>query len=179
MTDSGDFKALVHRRMEATGEKYTAAYRALLDAARGALVPSKHLILPRIAARFDDAPAKPEFLRVHLYSSIGLEVDESELQQYLAADENSRDDLVREWIADRIHELLIDDELIREHEVVFEDQAEDERVRSEAADLGIAPDQYAWLEDRLTDQQWEQLSDEAMHRLLADEYLKYAAGRGR
>jgi hypothetical protein len=55
MTDSGEFKALVRQRMEATGEKYTQAHRALLGAARGALVPSKHLILPRVAARFDSA----------------------------------------------------------------------------------------------------------------------------
>jgi hypothetical protein len=30
MTDSGEFKAIVHERMNRTGENYTTAYRAIL-----------------------------------------------------------------------------------------------------------------------------------------------------
>ena len=42
-----------------------------------------------------------------------------------------------------------------------------------AAKLGITPDQYVWLRDRLTDQEFRVLTEEAMHQLLASEYTEY------
>jgi len=42
MTGSGELKDLVRERMERTGEKYTAAYRALLVAACAGIPGSDH-----------------------------------------------------------------------------------------------------------------------------------------
>jgi len=100
VTDTGEFKALVRKRMAATGEKYTEAYRALLDAAASAVLPSGHRILPRIAVRYADKPAKPVYVRLHLWDMLDLSLDDAELAEYLTADEDGRLDLVRQWLAD-------------------------------------------------------------------------------
>ncbi len=47
---------------------------------------------------------------------------------------------------------------------------EQERIMSEASYLGIEPKQFVWLEERLSDEEFSQLRDEEMHRLLAEEY---------
>jgi len=75
--------------------------------------------------------------------------------------------------------MLIDDDLIADHAVVYEDQRADESIRGEADDLGITADQYAWLWYRLTDEEFEQLTDDAMYRLLADEYTEYPSSDNR
>ncbi len=178
MTDAGDFKALVRQRMADTGEKYTVAYRALLDAAASAVLPPGHRILPRIAARYADKPAKPVLVQLRLWELLDLSPDDAELAEYLAADEDGRLDLIRQWLMDRIDDLIADGELVREHEVVYEDQLADERARSEAGYLGVTPDQYLWLAERLTDEEFSTLGDEDMHRLLAAEYTEYPASPG-
>lgn len=172
MTDSSEFKQLVHQRMEATGEKFKEAYRALVNAASAEVVPPNHLILPRLAAKYADNPAKPQTVRAYLYREIDLQLDESELQSYVAADEDGRDDLVRGWLVDQLQDLMDAEDLIEHHQVVYDDQVQDEFVRREASSFGVTPDQYAWLEDRLTEQEFSQLSDEAMHSLLAREYTR-------
>ena len=178
MTDAGDFKALVRQRMAATGEKYTVAYRALLDAAASAVRPPGHQILPRIAARYADKPAKPVYVRLRLWELLDLSPDDAELAEYLAADEDGRLDLIRQWLMDRIDDLIADEELVRNHEVVYEDQLADEHAQSEAGYLGVTPDQYLWLAERLTDEEFSTLSDEDMHRLLAAGYTEYPASPG-
>ena len=174
MPDTGEFKALVRQRMAATGEKYTAAYRALLNAAARAALPPGHPILPRIAAGYATTPAKPVNVRLHLWEQLDLNLDDAELAEFVAADEDDRLGLIRDWLLDRI-DYLIDEELIREHEVVYEDQLADEHARSEANYLGITPDQYLWLSDRLTDEEFDNLSDEDMRHLLATEYTEFTA----
>ena len=178
MTDADDFKALVRQRMAATGEKYTVAYRALLDAAASAVLPPGHRILPRIAARYVDKPARPVHVRLRLWELLDLSPDDAELAEYLAADEDGRLDLIRQWLMDRIDDLIADEQLVRDHEVVYEDQLADERARSEAGYLGVTPDQYLWLAERLTDEEFSTLSDEDMDRLLAAEYTEYPASPG-
>ena len=178
MTDAGEFKALVRQRMAVTGEKYTVAYRALLDAAAGAVAPPRHRILPRIAAKYTDKPAKPVYVRLRLWEVVDLSPGETEIAEYLATDETGRLDLIRHWLSDQIDQLIFDDALIREHEVVSEDEVADEHARREAGYLGILPDQYLWLEERLTDEEFSALSDEGMHQLLAAEYIEYPVSRG-
>jgi len=180
MSDNAEFKALVRRRMDATGEKYTTAYRALLDAARPAVFPlSGRQILPRIAARFADSAPKPDSVRVRLRPEFELHLDEAELAQYAEADEGEREELVLRWLDERFYHMLVDDDLIADHAVVYEDQRADESIRREADDLGITADQYAWLWYRLTDEEFEQLTDDAMYRLLADEYTEYPSSDNR
>lgn len=174
MSENAEFKALVRRRMEATGEKYTTAYRALLDAARPAVTPlSGRQILPRVAARFAGDPPKPASVWVRFRPEFELPLDEAEIAEYAEADEAERANLVLRWLDERIYDMLIDDELIVDHTVVYQDQEADEFTRGEADSLGITADQYAWLQDRLTYEEFEQLTDEAMYRLLADEYTEY------
>jgi len=172
MTDGSEFKNLVRRRMEATGEKYTEAHRALLDAARAEVLPLDHRVLPRVAARYP-GPRKPAAIMVDLYQRVRLDLDESDLQAYLAADDYDRDDLVRERLRDEIDDRLDSDDLIRGHWMLFADQDADIIVRLEADDLGITPDQHAWLSERLTEDEFSQLSDEAMHELIRREYTTY------
>ncbi|HLN67403.1 MAG TPA: hypothetical protein VK280_09020 [Streptosporangiaceae bacterium] len=183
MSDSGEFKTLVRQRMAATGEKYIVAYRALLEAAASAVLPPGHRVLPRIAARYADEPARPVRVRLRLWEFVNPELDDAELADYLAADEDGRLDLIWGWLTDRLGDLITDEELIREHEVVYEDQLADRHARMEAEYLGITPDQYVWLTERLTDEEFEALSGQEMHRLLAAEYTEYpaspGAGRGR
>ncbi len=173
MSDSGEFKALVRQRMAATGEKYTVAYRALVDAAASAVLPPERHVLPRIAARHAITPAKPVNVRLHLWDQLDLNLDHAELAEYVAADEDGRLNLIRDWILDRIDELVVDEELIREREILHEDLVADEVARHEADYLGITPDQYLWLCDRLTDEEFSALSDEDMGQLLATEYSEF------
>jgi len=118
-----------------------------------------------------------------LWEFVNPELDDAELADYLAADEDGRLDLIWGWLTDRLGDLITDEELIREHEVVYEDQLADRHARMEAEYLGITPDQYVWLTERLTDEEFEALSGQEMHRLLAAEYTEYpaspGAGRGR
>jgi hypothetical protein len=178
VTDTGEFKTLVRERMAVTGEKYTEAYRVLLDAAASAVLPSGYQILPRIAARYTDRSAKPVHVRLHLWNRLDLTPDDAELAEYLAADEYRRLDLIRVWLLDQVNDLITDDELFRDHEVVYEDRLADERTRSEARYLGVTPDQYVWLTDRLTDEEFSMLSDQDMHQLLAAEYSEYPVSTG-
>jgi hypothetical protein len=173
--DTGEFKTLVRQRMAATGEKYTVAYRALLDAAASAVLPPGHRILPRIAAEYANGPAEPVGVRLHLWGHLDLRPDDEELADYLAADEDDRLNLVRDWLLDRIDDLIVDEELIREQEVLHEDQLADERARTDADLLGVTPDQYLWLSDRLTDEEFSSLSDEGLRQLLATEYTEFPA----
>lgn len=175
MTDTGEFKDLVRQRMAATGEKYTTAYRALLDAAAHAVVPPGYRILPRIAARYADSPAKAVDVRLRLWELFDLSADDTEFAEYLAADEDGRLDLIRQWLTDRLDDLITDGDLIREHEIVYEDQQADEHARREANHLGITPDQYLWLGERLTDEEFGTVSDADMRRLLTTEYNEYPA----
>jgi hypothetical protein len=173
MSENGEFKALVRRRMDATGEKYNVAYRALLRAAETAVLPmSGRRILPRIAATSLNGPYD---VYVELPQGLGLQLDDDDLARYVAGDEDTREQLVEDRLRDRFEELLADGDLVLGHVVIDIHQAEDEIARTEAAYLGILPDQYLWLEDRLTQEEFEGLSDEAMHRLLADEYHPYQA----
>lgn len=178
MTDAGEFKTLVRQRVAVTEEKYTVAYRALLDAAAHAVLPSGRRILPRIAAKYADAPAKPVRVRLRLWEVLDLSPDDAELAEYLAADETGRLDLIRQWLSDRIDELIFDEELIREHGVVCEDEVADEHAHSEAGYLGVTPDQYLWLGERLTDEEFSTLSGEDLRQLLAAEYTEYPASHG-
>ena len=106
---------------------------------------------------------------------LDLNLDDAELAEYVAADEDGRLALVRDWLLDRIDYLIGDEELIREHEVVYEDQLDDEDAWSEAKYLGITPDQYLWLSDRLTGEEFDNLSEEDMRHLLAAEYTEFSA----
>lgn len=173
MPDTGEFKALVRQRMAATGEKYTVAYRALLNVAAGAALPPDRPILPRIEAQYADSPAKPIGVRLELWDRLDLDFDDAELAEYLAADEDDRLNLIREWLLDRIDDLLVDEQLIREQRVVHEDLVADEAARSEAEYLGITPDQYLWLCDRLTYEEFGALRDEHMRQLLETEYTEF------
>jgi hypothetical protein len=65
--------------------------------------------------------------------------------------------------------------MVLDHRVINADQILDDHARHEAAYLGISPDQYLWLSDRLTVREFEELSDEAMRQLLADEYREFPA----
>ena len=170
MADSAEFKALVRRRMEATGENYTAAYRALLRAAEREVLPftGRRIILPRIAAESPDAPAD---VYVEITSEFSLDLDESELAQYLEADEIDREGLVQEWVMERLEQLILDGgTLIQYHGVISAHLINDGIARSQADYLGISPDQYLWLSDRLSTEEFETLSDDAMHQLITDEY---------
>jgi hypothetical protein len=173
MSDSAEFKALVRRRMDATGEKYTEAYRALLRAAEAGVLPmSGRRILPRIAAMSEDRPAD---VYVQLPAVLTLELDGDELARYLEASADVREELVNNWLIDQVGQLIEDGEIILDHGVIHENQILDDHARREAAYLGISPDQYVWLSDRLTAREFEELSDDAMHQLLADEYREYPA----
>lgn len=121
------------------------------------------------------------YVRLRLWEWLDLSPDDAEFAEYLAADEDSRLYLLGQWLTDRLDDLLADEELVRDHEVVYEDQLADERARSEAGYLGVTPDQYLWLEERLTNEEFSTLSDEDMHQLLAAEYTEYPAvpGTGR
>ena len=174
MTDSSEFKQLVRQRMDATGEKYTVAYRALLDAARVEVLPLNLRVLPRISAKYIDNPAKPLTVRLHLFRAAEMELDEEELQRYEAADQDEREQLVQEWLLERIQDWGFADEMVLDHDLVYEDQARDRRLRYEAFNLGITGDQYAWLLERLTDEELDRLSDKEMHLLLAREYRQYS-----
>jgi hypothetical protein len=172
MSDSAEFKALVRRRMDATGEKYTEAYRALLRAAEAEVLPvSGRRILARIAAMSEDRPAD---VYVRLPAVLHLELDDDELAQYLEASADVREQLVDTWVTDKLGQLIEDGEIL-EHGVIHENQIFDDHARHEAAYLGITPDQYVWLSDRLTAREFEGLSDEDMRRLLADKYREYRA----
>jgi hypothetical protein len=168
MSDSAEFKALVRRRMDATGEKYTEAYRALLRAAEAEVLPmTGRRILPRIAAKYKDEPAD---VYIRLPAVLRLALDDDEVAQYLEASADIRDSLVDDWVMDQLGQLIESGDLILDHGVLNGNQIFDEHARYEAAYLGITPDQYVWLSDRLTAKEFEELSDDAMHQLLADEY---------
>jgi hypothetical protein len=172
MADSAEFKALVRRRMEATGEKYTEAYRALLRAAESEVLPvTGRRILPRIAATSKDGPAD---VYVEITSKLRLELDDRELARYLEADAEDREELVENWLIERLDQLFLDGGILY-HGVISSHQIFDDHVRAQAVYLGISPDQYLWLSDRLSTSEFETLSDDAMHQLLADEYRPYQA----
>jgi hypothetical protein len=160
--------------MEATGEKYTTAYRALLDAARSEVLPSNLRVLPRISARFVDGP-KPSTVRLCLFHTAHLELDAEELQRYVNADPDQRDELVYDWLRERVEDIELFEELISGHDVVYQDEDATRDAWSEASQLGITADQYVWLGERLTDQEFDRLSDDDMHELLAREYVPYSA----
>lgn len=172
MTDSGEFKQLVRRRMEATGEKYTTAYRALLDAARSEVLPPGLRILPRIAARYAEGPS-PSAVRLRLFRTADLEIGVEELRRYVRADADQRDEMVFDWLQERIDEFDFLEGLVSDHGVVYPDEDETRDAWREASDLGITADQYAWLDDRLTDEELQQLSDDDMRQLLSREYTPY------
>jgi hypothetical protein len=173
VTDSSEFKTLVRQRMAATGEKYTEAYRALLDAASRAVLPSGHRILPRIAARYANTPAEPVAIRLHLWDRFDLNLNDDELAAYMEADEDDRQYLIGVFLAERVEDLIADGYLMSGHEVVYQDQRDDKFARFQAHDLDVSPDQYVWLTERLTDEEFSMLSDEAMHELLNAEYSEY------
>lgn len=175
MADSAEFKALVRRRMEATGENYTTAFRALLRAAEREVLPvtGRRNILPRVAAESPDGPAD---VYVEITSGFRLDLDDRQLAEYLQADEWDREGLAQDWLMEHLEQLVLNgDTLIQYHGIISVHQNNDDIARSEATHLGISPDQYLWLTDRLTPAEWENLSDDAMHRLLADEYRPYQA----
>jgi hypothetical protein len=175
MSDNADFKNLVRRRMAATGEKYTQAHRALINAARREVPPmSGRVILPRIAARYADNPAEPVRVFVEISGIFDLEMDEPEAAEYLAADEDGRDTIMTNLVSERITDWADGEELMIDHAVIYADQSADNTARYEADDMGISPDQYVWLRDRLTDDEFFEMDDDALHRLLADEYAEYA-----
>jgi hypothetical protein len=105
--------------MAATGEKYTQAHRALINAARREVLPmSGRVILPRIAARYADNPAEPVRVFVEISGIFDLEMDEPEVAEYLAADEDGRDVIMMNFVSERITdwaedngELMIDTQL--------------------------------------------------------------------
>jgi hypothetical protein len=177
MSDNADFKNLVRRRMAATGEKYTQAHRALINAARREVLPmSGRVILPRIAARYADNPAEPVRVFVEISGIFDLEMDEPEVAEYLAADEDGRDVIMMNFVSERITDWAEDSgELMIDHAVIYADQSEDSNARYAADDMGISPDQYVWLRDRLTDDEFFTLDDDGLHRLLTDEYTQYPA----
>lgn len=173
MSDNAEFKALVRRRMDATGEKYTEAYRALLRAAEAGVLPmSGRRILPRIAAMSEDKPAD---VYVELPRVLRLYLEDDELARYLEASEDVREELVNNWLMDQLGQLIEDRDIVLDHGVINENQVLDDDARHEAAYLGVSPDQYLWLSDRLTAREFEELSDDAMHQLLAEEYREYPA----
>jgi hypothetical protein len=177
MSDNADFKNLVRRRMAATGEKYSQAHRALINAARREVLPmSGRVILPRIAARYADNPAEPVRVFVEISGIFDLEMDEPEVAEYLAADEDGRDVIMMNFVSERITDWAEDSgELMIDHAVIYADQSEDSNARYAADDMGISPDQYVWLRDRLTDDEFFTLDDDGLHRLLTDEYTQYPA----
>jgi len=179
MTDSGDFKSLVRQRMSVTGEKYTEAHRALLEAASAEVVPDTHPILPRVAARFMNGQPRPISVSIRMPRRLVLELEVPDLEQYVAANEDGRDELVREWIVDQIEDLIDEYDLFRDHALIREDQFADERIRDEATHVGVTPDQYAWLEETLTREEFESIPEEAMRRLLADNYSEFLPERSR
>jgi hypothetical protein len=172
MTDSSEFKQLVRQRMEATGEKYTTAYRALLDAARPEVLPSKLQVLPRISARYLHSP-RPSVVRLRLFHTADLDLDAEELQRYVTADAGQQYELVYEWLVERLQDFAYFEELVSDHDVAYEDEEETRGARWEASYLGITADQYAWLVERLTNEEFERLSEEDMRLLLAREYTPY------
>lgn len=173
MSDNAELKALVRRRMDATGEKYSTAYRALLRAAETEVLPmSGRRILPRIAASSQGSPAD---VYVQIVPKLNLDLDDDALAQYLDADESEREALVKQWLLDRLDQLFSDGEDLVDHWVVSNHQEFDDHVRWQADYLGVTPDQYLWLTDRLTTSEFEELSDDAMHQLLAAEYHDYTA----
>ena len=176
MSDNAEFKNLVRRRMASTGEKYTQAHRALINAARREVLPmSGRVILPRIAARYAGNPAEPVRIFVEVSGVFDLEMDEPEAARYLAADEYGRDDFMMDLVRERISEWSDGGELMIDHAVIYADQSADSSARYGADDMGISPDQYAWLRDRLTDDEFYDLDDDALHQLLTTEYTEYPA----
>lgn len=57
---------------------------------------------------------------------------------------------------------------------MYEDEVETRAARAEASYLGITADQYVWLGERLTDEEFERQSEEDMRLLLAREYTPYS-----
>lgn len=176
MSDNGEFKKLVRLRAEATGEKYTEANRALINAARAAVLPmTGRLILPRVAARFADNPAKPDRVIVEIsgFAVLDLDTDEAELTEYVAADEYGRDEMIMELTSERITDWLESGDLEIKHTVIHTDLDADNLARYYAGELGVTPDQYAWVSERLTDEELSEMDDDAIRRLIADEYTEY------
>ena len=98
------------------------------------------------------------------------------MAEYLAADEDGRDVIMMNLVSERITDWAEDSgELMIDHAVIYADQSEDSNARYAADDMGISPDQYVWLRDRLTDDEFFTLDDDGLHRLLADEYTQYPA----
>ncbi len=146
---------------------------ALPDAASRAVPPSGYRILPRIAARYANTPAEPVAVRLHLGDRFDLSLSNDELAAYMEAGEDDQQDLIGVVLAERIEDMVPDGYLVSRHEVVYQDQQDDEFARFQAHILGVSPDQYVWLTERLTDEEFSILSDEAMHQLLDAEYSEY------
>jgi hypothetical protein len=102
-------------------------------------------------------------------------LDAEELQRYVNADPDQRDELVYDWLRERVEDIELFEELISGHDVVYQDEDATRDAWSEASQLGITADQYVWLGERLTDQEFDRLSDDDMHELLAREYVPYSA----
>jgi len=142
---------------------------ALLDAASRAVLPSGYRILPRMAARYADTPAEPVAVRLHLWDRFDLSLSNNELAAYMKAGEDDQQDLIGVVLAERIEDMVPDGYLVSRHEVVYQDQQDNEFARFQAHVLGVSPDQYVWL----IDEEFSILSDEAMHQLLDAEYSEY------
>jgi hypothetical protein len=98
-----------------------------------------------------------------------------DLERYMLAEPAQRDEQVYELLVERLQDFGFFEDIVIDHDVVYEDEAETRRAWSEAAYLDITPDQYAWLAERLTVAEFERLSAEDMHLLLAREYLPFSA----
>lgn len=110
---------------------------------------------------------------MRLWRSWALELDADDLLRYLAGDEDVRRQIVEDRLRGQFDELLADGEVPLGHVVIDNHQVEEDWARKEAAYLGISPDQYLWLSERLSQEEFEQISDEAMHQLLVEEYSEY------
>ena len=102
-----------------------------------------------------------------------MELDE-ELQRYEAADQEWSGAAGTEWLLERIQDRGFAEEMVLDHDLVYEDQARDRRLRTKPSISGITGDEYAWLLERLTDEELDRLSDKEMRLLSAREYRQYS-----
>jgi len=158
---SGDEpRKIVSRRSAITGGKYfTRGQERIMAVPDSYAEPKK---LPPVE--------KPAAIRARLWSFIQFDLTEADAQAWAEADEEQRDTIMREFYEREIETAELESFLTGDVDELTCDDLEQERIRSEASYLGIEPKQFVWLEERLSDEEFSQLGDDEMHRLLAEEY---------
>jgi hypothetical protein len=160
MTNENVPKKIVSRRNPITGAKFFARGQERIMA-----VPDSYSEPKRLPPG-----ERPAVIRARLWSFIEFDLTDVDSQAWADADDGQREDMVYGLLAEEMDSGEPDNFYTGDFDELTRQDLEQERIKSQANYLGITPQQFAWLEQHLNDEEFSQLSDAEMHRLLAEEY---------